>query len=139
MLRYRRRSARRRSNLLPELNLTPLIDTALTLLVIFMVTAVVMDNGIRIDLPVGQIKEGSSQETPLVVTVDKNGALFFDRVPQTIDSLMGALTGVLAKTPEAEIHIRADTNVAYGTVRDLFEKITKIGGRHVVLDSQKAS
>lgn len=138
MLKYVRRSRRKNAYSTPELTLTPLIDTALTLLVIFMVTAPMLDNGIKIDLPKGQMKEGASKSNSLVINIDKNDALFFNSIPYTKDTIVNALSKELQKLPEAQVHIRADKATSYGMVFELFEKIKKMGGCYVVLDSQKS-
>ena len=74
MARIRKRKTRRFH--MPEISLTPLIDTALTLLVIFMVTAPMIQHGIKVDLPHGAAKEVSGQQE-LVVTMAKDGKLYF--------------------------------------------------------------
>lgn len=71
-----------------EISLTPLIDTALTLLIIFMVTTpMIHKNAIKVNLPKGQSKEGGSQQPELVVTIDKQEMLFFNNEPVTLETL----------------------------------------------------
>lgn len=73
----RNRYSRRRSHN-AEVNLTSLIDTALTLLIIFMVTTPVMQNAIRVQLPKGNVKEGSKELQNLIVSIDEKGTIFFN-------------------------------------------------------------
>jgi biopolymer transport protein ExbD len=87
MISFKRRRQRRHTEM-PEICLTPLIDTALTLLVIFMVTTPMIQNSIKINLPEGHAQEaGSLQEHDLVVTIDKDEKLYINNLPTTLGHL----------------------------------------------------
>lgn len=70
-----------------EITLTPLIDTALTLLIIFMVTTPMIQNSIKIDLPQGQAQEGGKEPQELVVTIDKKETIYCNNKPVTLETL----------------------------------------------------
>jgi len=77
-MRYRRyRFRKNKTKVLTDISMTPLIDTALTLLIIFMITAPMMQNAIRVTLPKGEAKEGDDIQQELIVYVNKDGTLFF--------------------------------------------------------------
>jgi biopolymer transport protein ExbD len=78
---------KRRTLTQPEITLTPLIDTALTLLIIFMVTTPMIQNSIKIDLPKGQAQEGGKEPQELVVTIDKKETIYCNNKPVTIETL----------------------------------------------------
>ena len=88
MARYTRRR-RNKVIALPEITLTPLIDTALTLLIIFMVTAPMIENAIKIDvkLPEGHAQEGGKEQSELMVAIDKNEHIYFNNQQVSIDAL----------------------------------------------------
>ena len=105
--RRARRSAMHRTEL-PEISLTPLIDTALTLLIIFMITTPMINNSIKIDLPQGKSQEvQGQQQQELVVSLAKDGTMFFNNIPVTIDNLAETIRHHLVQT-------RRDNRVAYG-------------------------
>src|SRR5271156_5717513 len=85
------RSRRARISAVNDISLTPLIDTALTLLVIFMVATPMMHNAIKVSLPKGNAKESLSTKQNLVVSIDKSGTIFFDNVKHNSESLIALL------------------------------------------------
>jgi len=133
------RKKRRKANLITDIPLTPLIDTALTLLIIFMITAPMMHNAIKVQLPQGQAKEDKSMQQELVVYVDKEGKLFvngisFDTDLNVIDDLKQRVGNDHNKT----VYVKADQAVNYGSVITLVDKIKVIGGiKYVALATAK--
>src|SRR5688572_28085736 len=99
--KFRRRRTSHRLDL-PEICLTPLIDTALTLLVIFMVTTPMIQNSIKIDLPEGAINEAGSRtsQEELVVAIDKDAKIYVNSMPTSLDKLGSSLAPHLP-SPEA--------------------------------------
>lgn len=130
MARLRKRA--RRVTSVPEVSLTPLIDTALTLLVIFMVTAPMMQNNIKVDLPQGQSKELAEQQE-LVVTLNKQGALFFNSYPVKKEQLALQVQEKIAGAQATPVYVRADKAVHYGQVVDIVETLKQAGVHHVAL------
>ncbi len=135
--RLKRLMARRN----PEIVLTPLIDTALTLLIIFMVATPMLkkENALEIELPKGNIKETSDTlEEELVVSIDKTGKISFnDRIierKQLIQELTKQTTAKNKKT----VFVKADTAINYGFVLELVNDIKQVGGiGYVALATQE--
>src|SRR5438552_7711512 len=118
----------RRSSRLPEITLTPLIDTALTLLIIFMVTAPMMNNAIRVNLPKGKAREDAGAQE-LVVSIDKNGKLFFNsKAMTTKDMLIAEIKQTVGSDHERTVFVKADEAVRYGQVLELVDNIKVVGG-----------
>lgn len=107
-----RRSRGRRANRAVvhqgEVNLTPLIDTALTLLVIFMMTTPLLQNSIKIELPQGQAQEAGTAQQEIVVTLQDDKHMFFNNKPVTLATLGPTLKAHLAQLPESQ---RSDKRV----------------------------
>lgn len=123
---------------LPELNLTPLIDTALTLLVIFMVTTPMMQNGIKVKLPQGQAQEAASKKQDLIVSIDKEGGLFFNGKSLSLEQLIEQLKKNSTQGADSVVMVKADQGVQYGTVISIVDNIKVVGGiKYVALATQK--
>lgn len=129
----KRMLSRRRKELSLELNMTPLIDVALTLLVVFIVTAPMMNNAIRIDLPQGKMQEAATKSQEIVVYVAKDGKLFLNKeVASSSDNLIERLKKKVGPARDKTVFVRADQGVRYGTVIELVDKIKSVGGVHYV-------
>lgn len=109
----RRRNIKRFS--MPELALTPLIDTALTLLVIFMVTAPMVQNGIKLELPQGEMRETSGTQD-CVVSITKEGKLFLNASPIDENRLYRDVARMVSSNPEMPVYIQGDKVASYGDV-----------------------
>ncbi len=126
---------KRRRFLLPEISLTPLIDTALTLLIIFIVTAPMVQNGIKVDLPQGQSKEvGNEQE--FVVTLNKKGEIYFNSYPVRKEELVGSVQKSMREKPDAPVYVRADETVSYGDVIAIVDNLKHAGVKYVAMSTQ---
>lgn len=138
-MRYRRyRSRKNKRTMLTDISMTPLIDTALTLLIIFMIAAPMMQNSIRVDLPKGQAKETKDMQQELVVYVDKDGALFFDGKAVEVTELIKRVKEVVGEEQEKTVFVKADQAASYGTVVELVDQIKIIGGvKYVALATKK--
>ena len=144
------RKKRQRINTLPEITLTPLIDTALTLLVIFMVTAPMMHNSIKIDLPQGNQQEAKGkQEKKITVYIDQKAGISLgctthdNGKPKPVVNkadLIRALQQIIGNDNNTTVNVEADKKVSYGLVYDLVDDIKFLGGvSHVVLAAEKRS
>lgn len=100
---------------MPEVALTPLIDTALTLLVIFMVTAPMVQNGIKLELPQGEVRETSGTQD-CVVSITKEGSLFLNSFPTDEARLYREVGRMVAVSPEMPVYIQGDKVASYGDV-----------------------
>ena len=101
-----------------EINVTPLVDVMLVLLIIFMVTAPLLTVGVPVDLPKTKAAARSaSQDEPLVVTVDGDGKIYpaGDR-RSTLDQLVPRLQAITGSKPDARIFVRGDKEIDYGRV-----------------------
>jgi biopolymer transport protein TolR len=113
MVSYRKH----RKRLMAEINVVPYIDVMLVLLVIFMITAPLLTQGVQVDLPkaVANPVNNPDRET-LVVTVDRNGNYFLDDREIGSDALQAKVAGILRLRPQTPVLIRGDLNVAYNEV-----------------------
>lgn len=107
---------RGRRAVMAEINVTPLVDVMLVLLIIFMVTAPMMTQGLEVDLPEATTKALAQQEEPLVVTITKEGEVFLKKEKMTPEMLQQQLKGMPPEVKKEGIFLRADKTVAYGVV-----------------------
>ena len=114
---------------LAQINVTPLVDVMLVLLIIFMVTAPMMEKGLDVNLPqVAKAADLSAQKEPLVVTVQQGGAIALgDERMRSLDALAVALKQMLRTTPEREVFLKADKDVAYGRVMEVMAAVRNAG------------
>ncbi len=137
MRRYNKRRRRERTAI-NDISLTPLIDTALTLLIIFMVAAPMMQNAISITLPQGQKNEVGSTPQELVIYIDKQGKHFLDGKPYATDKLIEQLQKQVGRGKERTVFVKADQAASYGNVIELVDQIKVVGGvKYVALATQK--
>jgi len=118
----------RRSNM-SQINVTPFVDVMLVLLIIFMVTAPMLDQGVSVDLP--EVKEApslQSKDEPLVVTVEKNGDLLIGKVRiKEISKLSPVILQALKGKENREVFLEADKTVPYGRVVEVMAAVKKAG------------
>ena len=118
----------RRSNM-SQINVTPFVDVMLVLLIVFMVTAPMLDQGVQVDLPkVADAPGLPAQQEPLVVTLERNGQISIgsakiDKVEQLGPVLQQALKG----KPDREVFLEADQKVPYGLVVQVMAAVKKAG------------
>lgn len=99
-----------------EINVTPLVDVMLVLLVIFMVTAPMMQQGVQVNLPKADTKAMAPAEEALVVSVDKGGKIFIDKTEIAAADLRKRLSAMLVTRAKKEVFLKADAAVPYGEV-----------------------
>ncbi len=116
-----------RKRLVSEINVTPLVDVMLVLLIIFMITAPMMTQGLKVDLPQTTSKSLRQEEKPLVVTIDKAGEISINNVPQVRALMIQELEKNYAANKDQPIFLRADKNVAYGIVVGVMTDIKTVG------------
>lgn len=128
MSRFLRRHKRLSGTGIPEITLTPLIDTALTLLIIFMVTSPMINNGIKVDLPQGKVQEVQGMQEDLIVHVDKQKHLFLNGNPVRRDQFIAQLQKKIGNQKHKTVFVKGDGDVAYKDVISLVEEIKLVGG-----------
>ncbi len=99
-----------------DINITPLVDVMLVLLVIFMVTTPLMENGIPIKLPKASAKALPQDVKPTTITISKDAKVYFEKEEVSLDALYPKLVNYYKDKPNKEIFVRADDAVAYGIV-----------------------
>ena len=133
----RKNRSRGRRLVMPEITLTPLIDTALTLLVIFIITAPMVQNGIKVDLPQGTSKEAGNQQE-LVVTMSKDGRIYFNSYPIGKEALIESVRKALAQREDVPVYVRADEHLSYGKVIEIVDLLKQSGVRYVAMTTRAA-
>ncbi len=99
-----------------NINVTPLVDVMLVLLVIFMVTAPILQQGVNINLPKVRAAALTGEEQQLVVAVNRSGQVFLNDTPTAVAELGPKLQAILKLRPDRQVYLRADQNVRYGAV-----------------------
>ncbi len=120
-------TGRSRSGLVSEINVTPLVDVMLVLLIIFMVTAPMMTQGLEVDLPETTAKSLRQKEKPIIITLEKDGQLSINKTKVSMPLFKQQLKQQFTKDKEQPIFLKADKNVAYGTVATVMAEVKAAG------------
>ncbi len=120
-------TGRSRSGFVSEINVTPMVDVMLVLLIIFMVTAPMMTQGLDVDLPETTAKSLRQSEDPLIVTLDKTGKITLGKIEVGEALFRQQLEKLFAENSEQPIFLKADKNVAYGVVVNIMAEIKAAG------------
>jgi len=133
-----RRSKRERKKL-PEITLTPLIDTVLVLLVIFMVATPIMHNSLEIDLPSGRMKEGTdATSTSLMIDISPQEKLSFEGKVYKLDELLDLLAKKVKQTKDTRVYVNCDRKVSSGMLVKIIDSIKYVAGvEHVILSTER--
>jgi biopolymer transport protein TolR len=120
-------SSQRDGTTISQINVTPLVDVMLVLLVIFMVTAPIIQQGVQVNLP--QAKAGAipGTEELLVVTVSKNGKIYLNDNEVSSSELGEKLRGIRKLQADKQVYLRADQDVRYGVVMKTIAEIKQAG------------
>ena len=113
--------------LMSEINVTPFVDVMLVLLIIFMVTAPMMIQGVEVSLPEATSKPLPSEQEQLVVTIDQNNQVYINDFRVGVENLKEKLTHIVKNQKADEIYLRADKTVAYGMVVYVMSEIKGAG------------
>lgn len=114
-------------NTMSQINVTPLVDVMLVLLVIFMVTAPMMQQGVQVNLPKADTKALNPQETTVVVSIEKSGRVFINSAEVPGDELKTKLASMFATRSKKEVFLKADKDVPYGEVIKAMAEIKGAG------------
>jgi biopolymer transport protein TolR len=125
-----------------EINVTPMVDVMLVLLIIFMVTANLLTSGVPVNLPDSRAKALTQEREPVQVTVNAGGDVYIDDKAVGLDGLAAALADIAAKQdPEnpRQIYLRGDTNLAYGKVMAVMGELNQAGLNKIALVTTTAA
>lgn len=115
-----------------EINVTPLVDVMLVLLIIFMVTAPLMKEGISVDLPEAKAKPVEKmKEEDIVITIDKEGRIYIGKTPVDLETLEPKLKLILRQRAKKEVYLQADRAVAYGSVVKVLATLQEAGAERI--------
>jgi biopolymer transport protein TolR len=132
---YTRRNSRRRKSVgvMHEINVTPLVDVMLVLLIVFMVAAPLMTVGVPIELPKTEAKQLNASVEPLTITVQADKTIFLQETKIPLEELQPKLFAIAKNGYEEQIFVRADTNVSYGSVMEVMGLLNGAGYRKIGL------
>jgi biopolymer transport protein TolR len=140
--RFRIRRLKNRAHAMQEINVTPLVDIALTLLIIFMVATPMMHNVIKVELPSSRIDDSVPQshtQQELTVYIDKHAKLYLNGHEYNLDQLLKKLQQLVKNDSQDVVFVKADQAVSYGKVIDLVDTIKVSGGvKYVALATKRA-
>jgi biopolymer transport protein ExbD len=110
-----------------EINMVPLIDVMLVLLVIFIVTAPLLTNAVKINLPQASSEVLKSEPDKIDFAINETGQIFWDGQPVSLDQAISRLQQAGQKEPSPELHIRADRNTRYEIIAQVMAEASKAG------------
>lgn len=119
-----------------EINVTPLVDVMLVLLIIFMVTAPMMKQGVEVNLPETVNSGVSTPEDPFVLSINKAGEIFIEKTKIPVNSLSTKLKAIFMSRKDKEVFIQADKKVEYGVVANAMAEVRAAGISKIALLTQ---
>ena len=129
----RRRRGGGRKAAISEINVTPLVDVMLVLLIIFMVAAPMMTVGVPIDLPETSAKAMNSDTQPITISVNPAGEIFLQETPIALEGVVPKLEAIATTGYNERIYVRGDTNAGYGVVMKVMANISAAGFKNIGL------
>lgn len=120
-----------------EINVTPLVDVMLVLLIIFMVTAPMLSSGVNVDLPKTSANPVKMETKPITISLKSDGSLYLGEEPVRAGELVEALKKAAGNDAGRRVFVRADAKIDYGQVMQLMGQITSGGFNHVALLAQQ--
>ena len=121
----RRRS--RKNNPISDINVTPLVDVMLVLLIVFMVTAPLLTVGVPIELPKTSAKQMTDDNEPLTITIDKNSKIYIQEMEIDFDDLTEKLEAIGQSNFDQKIYINGDKDISYEVLMRVMAKISSSG------------
>ncbi len=123
---------------LAEINVTPLVDVMLVLLIVFMVTAPLMTSGVNVDLPKADAKQLNSDSEPLTVSINGEGKIFLQDQEVSTSELVSKLQAISSGDLARRIFVRGDRGIPYGEVMQVMATIAQGGFTKVALLAEQA-
>jgi biopolymer transport protein TolR len=121
------RRRRRNKRLMSEINVTPMVDVMLVLLIIFMVAAPLLTIGVPIDLPDAQAKALNSDTQPITISINNKGQIYLQETEVPLDGIVAKLQAIAKTGYDERIYVRGDRNADYGTVMKVMARISTAG------------
>jgi biopolymer transport protein TolR len=124
-----------RRKVMSEINVTPMVDVMLVLLIIFMVSAPLLTVGVPIDLPQTQAKSLDQDKEPLTISVNEKGEIYLQNAKVDVDNLIAKLEAIAEARggTDARIYVRGDKKVDYGTMMKVMGRLSAAGFHRVAL------
>ena len=110
-----------------DINITPMVDVMLVLLIIFMVTAPLMTSGVAVDLPKTSAAAVAGEDKPLSITITDKGEIYLQNTPLKLEELAPKLVAVLGQKSDTRIFVRGDKNANYGQIMQVVSTINQAG------------
>ena len=132
-------SSQREGTTIAQINVTPLVDVMLVLLVIFMVTAPIIQQGVQVNLPQAGANAIPGTEEPLIVTVTKNGKTYLNDNAMSLGELGEKLRAIKKLQANKQVYLRADQDVRYGVVMKTIAAIKQAGIEKVGMVTRPSS
>ena len=129
----RRRS--RKNNPISDINVTPLVDVMLVLLIVFMVTAPLLTVGVPIELPKTSAKQMTDDNEPLTITIDKNSKIYIQEMEIDFDDLTEKLEAIGQSNFDQKIYINGDKDISYEVLMRVMAKISSSGYTSIGFDT----
>ncbi len=135
--RRNRRSGRQQA--FSEINITPMVDVMLVLLIIFMVAAPMMTTGVTVDLPESSASPVAGQDEPLAISITADGKIFVQKTPVALKDLKPKLQSITGQKRDTRIFVRGDRIVDYGRIMQVVGEINAAGFNKVALITEVGS
>jgi biopolymer transport protein TolR len=116
-----------------DINVTPLVDVMLVLLIVFMVTAPLLTVAVPVDLPRAQARSINQDKEPLVISIDSKGNVYLQQTRLELEDLVTKLRSVTGANPDARVFVRGDKGVPYGRIMEVMGTINAGGYNKVAL------
>lgn len=129
----------RRADSFSEINITPMVDVMLVLLVIFMVAAPMMTSGVTVDLPQTNASPVAGQDEPLAVTVTADGKIYIQKTPVQLKNVQEKLKAIAGQKKDTRIFVRGDKSIDYGKIMQVVGEINAAGFNKVALITEVGS
>jgi biopolymer transport protein TolR len=121
-----------------EINVTPMVDVMLVLLIVFMVAAPLMTVGVPLQLPKSAAAKAAELKAPVVVSIDKDGKVFLGEEELTEDTILPRLTALATANAEQIVLVRGDKEIQYGRLMEVMGKVSTAGFKKVSLIAEMA-
>src|SRR5271168_4978384 len=130
-------NGRRRYRPMADINVTPLVDVMLVLLIVFMITAPMITSGVNVNLPQANAKPVNSDSKPITITVNAQDQIFLQNSQVQLTGLVATLQQISQNNPDERIFVRGDKDVSYGDMLQVMATITQGGFTKVALLAQQ--